>query len=163
MPGRGSGRRAAAAVVLAGVLAAACEWEPWGIDETPEEREYHRARARWESAEVRSYRYWLSVECDCPAALQRRVEIEVEDGVPVSVRDDETGAPADRALFAPYDTVDELFRLIGDALARDAVVGALYETRFALGYPESVQIDYDEFRRGEELSFVLPLELEILD
>ena len=150
--------------VLAGAMAmvTGCDLTELSFEDRQKE-ELTWQRRRWESADITSYRYLLEVECSCPAAAQRPVEIEVRNGQTVDVRyyDDET--PADRQLFARFDTVEDLFTLIDQALRGDGSVAVLYEERYALGYPESAILDYDEFQKGDELSFVMLTDLEILD
>lgn len=147
-------------LLLLPLLAAGCDIVE--LDPEQEDRdEWVRQRVRWERAGVRDYTYLLAVSCFCGPEQTRTVEVVVRDGTPVSVTHYEDGTPASRALFARFDTVDELFDVIGDAFDRDAdYVAALYETRDALGYPESVILDYSEFTADDELSFVV-LDLEI--
>lgn len=161
--GRTRGALRAAAVAALAVAPAGCDFlDGTGVG-TIAERELRINRWRWESADVSSYRFVLQVECACTAGQQRPVEVEVRGGAAVSVTDYQTGAPADAAFFGRFDTVEEMFEVIEDALAQDADVAVLYESRYALGHPESVLIDYSEFRSGDELSFVVLTELEILD
>lgn len=152
---------AAAGLVMA---TAACEDVLEQSMEDRMRRELEVNRSRWARSDIASYRYLLSVECACPPAALRAVEITVRDGVPVSARYHDDGTAADPALFAGYDTVEELFELIEDALDRRAdSITALYETRYALGNPEAIDIDYDEFGSGDELTVLMLTELDILD
>jgi hypothetical protein len=151
--------------VMAGAmaLAAGCDLTELTLEERAKE-ELSFQRRRWETSDITSYRYLLQVDCDCGAAQERPVVIEVRNGQTVDVRYHDDGAPADRQLFARFDTVDDLFTLIDQALRSDgSSVAVLYEHRYSLGYPESVLLDYSEFVKGDELGFVMLDDLEILD
>jgi hypothetical protein len=157
--------RPALLALLLALPAAACDWwdaTGYSFGEL-DARELSLARSRWAQADVRDYRYRLRVTCACDADLQRTVEIEVRGRSPVSVTYVSDGSPADPLLFRDFDTVDDLFEIIEGAIVQDAWVAALYEDYYWLGYPESVIIDYDEFRTDDELEFLMPTDLEILD
>ena len=162
MPGR---MRTALLALLLALAASACDWwdaTGYGYGEL-DARELSLARSRWAQADVRDYRYRLRVTCACDADLQRTVEIEVRGRRPVSITYVSDGSPADPLLFRDFDTVDDLFEIIEGAISQDAYVAALYEDYYWLGYPESVIIDYDEFRLDDGVEFVMPTELEILE
>ncbi len=85
------------------------------------------ARTHWDRQDVASYSYILELECFCaPASQLRPVLATVQNGAVTSVLywDENpakrTPAPAD--VFAPYDTVEELFDVVEEAIRRDADV-----------------------------------------
>ncbi len=153
--------RLLAALPLAALLLASCGLDELTLEDR-RERELHRNRIRWAQADLHDYTFRLSVDCDCEPALRRDVIVVVRGDVPVSVThaDDGTAAPA--GTFDRFDTVEDLFRRVQEAVdANAASIAVLYEgeagvsSAYALGYPESAILDYSEFRHGEELEWVI--------
>ncbi|HEY7767038.1 DUF6174 domain-containing protein, partial [Longimicrobium sp.] len=85
-----------------------------------------RARALWGREGGPSYTYTLELQCYCAAGTSLApVVVTVKSDQPVSriykkanAADPTISASAD--VFGPYDTVDELFEVIEDAIDRDA-------------------------------------------
>ena len=104
--------------------------------------ELARARQAWQEAGVSAYHFDLSVECTgCSAALQQPVRVTVADGATTVVYS-QNGQPAPADVFAPYDTVEEIFDVVGDAISRDAdILQVGYHPE--LGYPFVVSAVYD--------------------
>lgn len=104
--------------------------------------ELARARQAWQEAGVSAYHFDLSVECTgCSAALQQPVRVTVTAGA-TTVEYSQSSQPAPADVFAPYDTVEELFDLIEDAISRDAeILQVGYDPE--LGYPFVVNAVYD--------------------
>lgn len=107
--------------------------------------------ARWRANRPAEYRYTLQVNCYCQAA-------EYSDGVIVQVRaggivlSRADGGHVDPAPFARYDTVDELFALLIDAVDRDAdMISATYHGR--LGYPVEAAVDHRREVADDEIVF----------
>ena len=105
-------------------------------DHAPLLDELSRRRSRWASAAVFTYRLTWSRDCFCAGPLGPFTST-VDRGLVRTIEAD--GQPPSWALAV---TVDELFAIIDDALARHAhVIQVTYDD--ALGYPRSVAIDWD--------------------
>lgn len=104
--------------------------------------ELSRARQAWQAAGVTAYHYDLSVTCTgCSAALQQPVRITVANGAS-TVEYSENGQAAPADVFAPYDSVEDLFDVIDDAISRDAdVLQVGYDPQ--RGYPFLVNAVFD--------------------
>jgi hypothetical protein len=111
------------------------------------------ARERWAGQGARSYDFELTVLCFCPPDYTDPVVVAVRDGVAVSVTSAASGQPVDadrRSWYERFDTVDKLFGLIEDAIAREAASLAVsYDQE--RGYPTAIFIDYDLRMADEEL------------
>lgn len=106
-----------------------------------------QARATWADEGSDDYSFVLQLGCSCaPASSLRPVRVVVANGAVTSktyVPDagHPTATPAPDSIFGAYDTVEELFDLIEDAVDRDAgVLQVQYNTE--LGFPEIVNVDY---------------------
>jgi hypothetical protein len=130
----------AAVVLLGGPLAVG----PGGLDGP------QRPQALWEAQGYDHYRYTLQVGCFCMTDVTRPVVIEVRDGAVASITYADDGAPADPALFARYDTIDDLFTVIAEAASQNP---ARLDVTYAAetGVPLSVVIDISEQMADEEL------------
>ena len=129
-----------AVVLLGGPLAVA----PGGLDGP------QRPQALWEAQGYDHYRYTLQVGCFCMTDVTRPVVIEVRDGAAVSITYADDGSPADPALFARYDAIDDLFTVIDEAASQNP---ARLDVTYAeeTGVPLSVAIDISEQMADEEL------------
>jgi hypothetical protein len=104
-------------------------------------RELARNRSLWAARELAGYWYQLKVGCFWPPQITEPVVVEVRNGAPVSVTCVGTGQPAESKYFEKYDTVEELFAVIDDALARKAAEMTVnYDA--ATGVPARIYIDY---------------------
>jgi hypothetical protein len=113
------------------------------------------ARHRWQAARPTHYRYILSRSCECLSESTRPVVVVVNrsSGTDVveSVNYVDTGAPAGQYASA-YVSVDALFDVIADAIARHAAtVRVAYDA--AYGYPRSIFIDYDVQMADDERGY----------
>lgn len=81
-----------------------------------------QARARWSATGIPHYIFTVRRSCFCEPNSTRAVRIEVDNGTVVSVKYTDDGTPADPALFAPFDTVEELFGKIEEALNDEAAL-----------------------------------------
>jgi hypothetical protein len=134
------------AVVAGLLLAMACSQTAVArADAGSERRALDRAKARWARQHIRSYSYRLRVKCTCPARERRAVRIVVHNGRT-------RGA---RGFQRRLDTVSELFREIGDALANDFAGEnhARYSPR--RGYPVSARLDPNTLAVNDEFSFTV--------
>ena len=61
--------------------------------------------------------------------------------------------PASAAIFGPYDTVEELFDFIADAIDKDAdVLQVGYDAEY--GFPNVVNVDYESGGSEQRLFFI---------
>jgi hypothetical protein len=117
-----------------------------------------QARLRWESRSVESYSYILELQCFCaPASQLRPVLVTVQNGAVASLQyyhqNPAQRTPAPVEVFGAYDTVEELFEIIDDAIGRDAdrlQVG--YDQEY--GFPDIANIDYESGGSEQILFFV---------
>lgn len=116
------------------------------------------ARARWESKNVNSYSYILELQCFCaPSTDLRPVLVTVENGTVASLQyyhqNPAQRTPASSTIFGPYDTVEELFELVDDAIEQDAdVLQVGYDAEY--GFPNAVNIDLRAGGSEQVLFFV---------
>jgi Family of unknown function (DUF6174) len=106
-------------------------------------------RRLWNRRSLIHYRYTLTRSCFCLDGTQP-VIVEVRNRRTVSVTSVATGAAVDANLFSQYDTVEDLFRVIRDAIARRAdSLTVTYNRR--LNYPTQISIDYSRQIADEEV------------
>ncbi|HEV3051145.1 MAG TPA: DUF6174 domain-containing protein [Longimicrobium sp.] len=129
-----------------------------GDDNSFQNNKLTEARTRWDSKGVASYSYILELDCFCaPASQLNPVLVTVQNGAVTSVVYwDENPAkrtPAPATVFAPYDTVEELFDLVKDAIDRDAdVLQVGYHPEY--GFPQVINVDYQSGSDEQKLLFV---------
>lgn len=117
----------------------------------PAQEELDANRRVWLAGGFDRYRVTVQRICFCGFDVTRRMEVEVDAGVVVAVRDAQTGTPVAPELEELYPSVEGLFDVVQDALDRDAHrVTVLYDVTF--GYPREISIDYLEFAIDEELT-----------
>jgi hypothetical protein len=147
---RSKAARALLLLLPATLALSACEGDPFLPRFTTDLDE---ARATWERQGITSYRYTLLKVCgECPPESVAPARIEVRDGVPVSVQALTSSRPIDPAFFGDYDTVDELFDVIGDALAAEPYrFHARYDE--GRGHPVGFSVDYDRQAVDDEAGF----------
>lgn len=138
--------------VFAGILAvlAACGGDPTGVV-VAERMELGAARALWDAGNVDDYRMTVRLN---GAWFGGSAVIRVRDGVPVSVIpvDSDNGASAEP--FRGYDTVEELFAIVENAVQENAFrLDAEYHSR--LGLPVDVYVDMRSNVADEEQGFVV--------
>jgi hypothetical protein len=96
-------------------------------------------RNRWQSVGFADYTYRVDRACFCGFA--GLAEIEVRNSVIVAVTQVHDGSAVEPEFFQFYDTVEDLFDLIEDAIAREPqVLNVEYDAQ--LGYPTSIELDY---------------------
>jgi hypothetical protein len=127
-----------------------------GDDDSFQRQNLQQARTKWDSRNVASYSYVLELQCFCaPASELKPVLVTVNNGAVASLQYwDETPSkrtPAPASIFGAYDTVEDLFALVDDAIDRDAdVLRVGYNPEY--GFPEAVSVDY-EAGGSEQLLF----------
>jgi hypothetical protein len=113
--------------------------------------EFGRAFDLWNSKGIDDYRMTVRLQ---GGWLGGAAVIEVRDGVPVSVRPIAPGEGLPPEAFRDFDTVDELFGILANALNHEADrIDARYD-RF-LGVPLDVYIDPDTDAIDEEHGFLI--------
>jgi hypothetical protein len=106
-------------------------------------------RVRWDESGSASYQFNFQRSCFCLRDYTREAVVQVEEGaiVAATYADDDTAVDAD--LNDRYDTIDELFALLEEAIATGAVQIDV-EFDAALGYPTRLYIDRDRRIADEE-------------
>jgi hypothetical protein len=136
-------------------LLAGCEL---GDNDEFQRQNLSQARLRWEGKNVASYSYILELQCACaPASQLRPVLVTVENGAVTALQyyhqNPAQRTPAPVEVFGPYDTVEELFDIIDDAIDRDAdALQVGYDPEY--GFPTIASIDY-ESGGSEQILFVV--------
>ncbi len=127
-----------------------------GDDDSFQRQSLAQARTRWDSKDVASYSYILELQCFCaPASELKPVLVTVKNGAVASLQywneNPNNRPPAPASIFGAYDTVEELFALVDDAIDRDAdVLQVGYDAEY--GFPNAVLVDY-EAGGSEQLLF----------
>lgn len=125
-----------------------------GGDDVQREQ-YRVATGRWQDAGLTSYSYVLELACACaPTSELRAVRVTVSNGTVVERRyesnDPAQRAPAPEAVFGPYDTVEELFAAVEEAIERESdVLNVIYHPTY--GVPTLLQWDPDSARADDHL------------
>lgn len=142
-------------VLLLSVLAAGCLGDS---GDRFQRDKLTAARSLWDSKNVASYSYILELQCFCaPATQLSPVLVTVQNGAVTSLQYwDENPAkrtPAPASIFGPYDTVEELFAFVADAIDKDAeVLQVGYDPEY--GVPTVVNVDYETGGSEQLLFFV---------
>lgn len=116
--------------------------------------QYRAATNRWDAANLNSYSYTLKLVCACGTPTELRdVVITVQNGVPVSRI--YTGTPPSNApasIFGDYDTVEELFAAVDEAISRDSdLLNVVYDPTY--GVPLRLQVDPSTSDPDDHLAF----------
>lgn len=113
-------------------------------------------RAKWEQASIASYDFQLRIGCFCPPDNTRPVDLEVEDGVAVSIEYTDEPKTVTTDFFQRADTIEKLFAIIQDAI--DAEADSLtVEYHATYGYPVSITIDPIELAVDEEIAYFVEM------
>jgi uncharacterized protein DUF6174 len=139
--------KAPVSITLLAVLVAACS--PLANSELARNRE------TWQVANVRDYRFELSVVCFCGFTQKMPLAIEVRGGQVVSMTYND-GTPVEeqeRALFQRYETIDALFDYTAGAMSDADEIHVGYDPTY--GYPASLQIDFIKNAADDELSLLV--------
>jgi hypothetical protein len=140
--------RAATRLALVLMLASCGLLDPDGGSERARLAE---ARGQWALRSIDSYDFVLQRSCFCGGGTQP-ARVAVRDGVRTSVVFVEDGSAVPAQFAGLYLTVPELFDFIEDAIDRGA---HSIQVRYhgTLGYPTSIQVDYDASAIDEEMAF----------
>jgi len=105
--------------------------------------EIHRlldARARWEGAALRSYRFHYDRTCFCLPAANGPAVVTVRDGVVTNVELLQSSETIGEPILAEFPTIEDLFDLIATAI--DGGWDKLeVEYDEALGFPTTLAVD----------------------
>lgn len=117
--------------------------------------ELRAARAAWQSQGIDSYRYVVAKSCgECLPESIAPALVEVRDGKTVSVVAATSVRQINPEFYGQYDTVEELFDVIGDAIDRDPYrFSARYDSR--TGLPVSYAVDFDRGMVDDEAGFTI--------
>ena len=146
--------RALAPALLLSALLAGCE-NPFD-DDSFHNGELAKARTLWTSKNVGSYSYILQLQCVCDAAGTVRVRVTngATSGVFYMNSSGGDAAPAPAGLYDDYDSVEDLFAFIQDAIARDAtVLQVSYEDNY--GFPDLVNVDYSGRQNNDQVLVII--------
>jgi hypothetical protein len=131
--------------LLLAVAAAGCD-NPFDSDQFQRE-ELARARTLWEREGGPSYTFTMELQCYCaPGTSLAPVVVTVKNGQPVSriyARSKPTDPTinASAEVFGEYDTVEDLFEVIEDAIDNDANVLQVGYNDLK-GFPEVINIAF---------------------
>jgi hypothetical protein len=113
--------------------------------------ELEHAWRTWQARDIRSYEYVQQRLCYCLLEAVAPVRITVRGSLVADVRYAEDGTAVPLEFSALWGTVDDLFRLIDEAI--DLHAESLHVTYDrALGYPTHVSIDYHSGVADDELT-----------
>jgi hypothetical protein len=116
--------------------------------------ELDKHRRIWENEVVRDYQYRLQVLCFCPPEVTNPVIVEVKGGVTSSVIYVGTGLPVGNNNFIRYDTIEEMFQVIEDAINQNADEIKV-EYNADLGYPTRIEIDFIKMAVDDEITYTI--------
>lgn len=116
--------------------------------------ELSRNQSRWQDADIRNYRFELTVGCFCPFRSQMPMTVEVRDGEVVSMTDvnGEAVSPTDPTseYIVKYATIDRLFsELESDSFREADKLTVTYDSVY--GFPSEINIDFIELAVDDEL------------
>ncbi len=107
---------------------------------------------KWEKRGPPSYSYDYQAICFCIDSVLRPVRISVTDGAVSQVVFRDTQEMVASEGLDGYPTVEGLFDVVRDAIARNAhSIEVSYDALF--GYPTEVSIDYQQNIADEEFGF----------
>ena len=116
--------------------------------------EFARNQQKWNDANIRHYRFQLTVGCFCPFGDQMPLTVEVLNGKVVSItaKDGSTVIQGDPSYetFARYATIDNLFtELKADLGGKADQVTVTYDATY--GFPSTINIDFIKNAVDDEL------------
>jgi hypothetical protein len=117
--------------------------------------QFSAASSRWDAANISSYSYTLQLACDCGIpALQNTIVVTVQNGTPVSrvYQNSNPAVTAPENPFGAYDTVEELFAAVEDAIGEEAdLLNVVYDPTH--GLPVLLQLDPSSSDPDDHLAF----------
>jgi hypothetical protein len=109
---------------------------------------------KWRQSGVTSYEFEHQVNCFCPEDLRSPVVVAVNDGVIASRTYAETGQAVAETFQDRFIDVPGLFEMVQDAIDQDADRISV-EFDAELGYPTSIDIDYNFLMADEEVGITV--------
>jgi len=141
-------------LLVTAILASSCS------SPTAEELELERNEKLWQSQNITNYDFTLERQCFCSADWRGPVNIQVRNGVVISVIYVSTGETVDPEIFNNADTIEELFGIIRDAYEekntfnqKAEMVNVTYHPE--MGYPLTIFIDVSKMIADEEQGYTV--------
>jgi hypothetical protein len=117
--------------------------------------QFTAATGRWDAANLASYSYTLQLSCECGiVSLQNTIVVTVQNGTVVSrvYQNTNPPTPAPESPFGAYDTVEELFAAVEDAIGTEAdLLNVVYHPTY--GVPVLLQLDPSSSDPDDHLAF----------
>ena len=133
------------------LLLASCDVMGLAVEPAARRSELDRQRAKWVQRNVTSYRLTYRRDCFCGAEFTTPTDIEVRSGGIAAANYSDRDDPIPGYVQEGLPTVEALFAIIEDAIARD---GDLIEVTYdpLLGYPRRIAIDFRFSRADDEVA-----------
>ena len=114
----------------------------------------------WKDQGLRNYDFTLERQCFCPEDWRGPVNIQVRNGVTVSITYVSSGAAVTEGKFDNADTIDKLFTMLKNAYAgkgdfeqKADTINVTYNTQ--MGYPTIFFIDVSQIMADEEQGYTV--------
>ncbi len=115
-------------------------------------RNLDQAEATWRQKRPKHYAYTLQRTCFCTPESRKPIQIRVYEGVTQQAIVLPEGYALPKARWEEAKTIDQLFRLIREAVDRQAAsMEVQYDPNF--GFPTYIAIDYDSMMADEEVYY----------
>lgn len=116
--------------------------------------ELTRNQKQWQAANVRNYRFQLTVGCYCPMNAMMPITVAVRDGAVVAMTDANgvavSAADPGSGFFLKYTTIDGIYAELTSARFSDAdKLTITYDPTY--GFPSAVSADFIEMAADDEL------------
>jgi hypothetical protein len=152
IPVRGDVRSWTAAAIALALFAVACSDSNGQGPEGEVSRDLIENASDWEALGITDYSFTATVSCFCAGELFRPATVVVRSGVIESASYVDDGQPVDPVFLPAYQTIDEMFETIANAIQQKAVrLEVTYDPE--LHYPTDVYIDISEMIADEEQGF----------
>lgn len=115
--------------------------------------ELNTHRQLWLSQKIKKYQYTYKQICFCPPPANIPVKVSVKNKKITAVTPLETTQPLEKLNPESYKTIEQLFEIIENAVARNAdTITVTYDPK--LGYPSEIFIDYIKLAADDEISYI---------
>ncbi len=116
-------------------------------------------RKKWQSASIHDYAYQLQIICFCPFS-EIPIDIEVRNGVPISILEATSNKTDVEKFFKPYSTIENLFNAIQQELETNAELASdemIVSSNFdqIYGFPISFQIIYTKPSSDANITYLI--------
>lgn len=112
------------------------------------------AETLWKQKRPEHYAYQLQPSCFCPPEYTQPIAIRVFKGVVQQADLVTSKKPLPTERKADAKTIEDLFKLIRDAIERPAAsVNVTYDQQY--GFPSSINIDVDQMMADEEMYYTV--------